>query len=62
MWVTTHSKQEVSDNTLKKKMSTTAQEMWALQLKKGEHYSSRNRLQEDHGGSSWENREKLDWV
>jgi hypothetical protein len=32
-WVTTHSKQEVSDNTLKK-VSTTAQERWALQLKK----------------------------
>jgi hypothetical protein len=32
--VTTHSKQEVSDNTLKKKVSTTAQEMWTLQLKK----------------------------
>jgi hypothetical protein len=28
-WVTTHSKQEVSDNTLKK-VSTTAQERWAL--------------------------------
>jgi hypothetical protein len=29
-------------------------------LKKGEHYSLRKRLQEDHEGSSWENREKLD--
>jgi hypothetical protein len=26
IWVTTHSKQEVSDNTLKKKVSTTTQE------------------------------------
>jgi hypothetical protein len=26
-------------------------------LKKGEHYSSRKYLQEDHEGSSWENRE-----
>jgi hypothetical protein len=49
--VTTHSKQEVNDNT----------------LKKDEHYSSRkmstiaqNSLQVDHEGSSWENREKLD--
>jgi hypothetical protein len=33
-WMTTHSKQEVSDNTLKKNMSTTAQERWTLQLKK----------------------------
>jgi hypothetical protein len=31
--VTTHSKQEVSDNTLKKNVSTTAQEMWAQYLK-----------------------------
>jgi hypothetical protein len=30
--------------------------MRALQLKKGEHYSSK-KLQEDHKGSSWENRE-----
>jgi hypothetical protein len=49
--VITHSKQEVSDNT----------------LKKGEHYNSRkvstaaqNSLQVDHKGSSWENKEKLD--
>jgi hypothetical protein len=27
-----------------------------------EHYNSRKRLQEDHEGSSWENREKLDWA
>jgi hypothetical protein len=54
MWVTTHSKQEVSDNTLNKR--------WVLQLKKCEHYSSRNKLQEDHEGSSWENRKKLDWT
>jgi hypothetical protein len=51
----------VSDNTLKirnwmtkhsRKVSTTAQKNWAQQLK--------NRLQEDHEGSSWENKEKLD--
>jgi hypothetical protein len=41
----------VSDNTLKK---------WALQLKRVEHNSSRRSWEEDHGGSSWENREKLD--
>jgi hypothetical protein len=29
-WVTTHSKQEESDNTLKKNVSTIAQEIWAL--------------------------------
>jgi hypothetical protein len=44
--VTTYSKQEVCDNTLKKKVSTTAQ----------------NSLQVDHEGSSWENRENLDWA
>jgi hypothetical protein len=42
--VTTHSKQEVS---------ITAQ-------KGVEHNSSRECFQEDHEGSSWENREKLD--
>jgi hypothetical protein len=31
-------------------------------LKKDEHYSSRKYLQENHEGSSWENREKLDWA
>jgi hypothetical protein len=35
-------------------MSTTTQKKWAQQLK--------NSLQVDHEGSSWENREKLDWV
>jgi hypothetical protein len=28
--------------------------------RKGEHYSSKECFQEDHEGSSWENREKLD--
>jgi hypothetical protein len=42
--VTTHSKQEVN---------TTAQ-------KRVEHNNSREYFQEDHEGSSWENREKLD--
>jgi hypothetical protein len=46
MWVTTHSKQEVS---------TTAQ-------KGVEHNNSKDCFQEDHEGSSWENREKLDWA
>jgi hypothetical protein len=46
MWVTTHSKQEVS---------ATAQ-------KGVEHSNSRERFQEYHEGSSWENREKLDWA
>jgi hypothetical protein len=46
IWVTTHSKQEVS---------TTTQ-------KRVEHNNSRKYFQEDHEGSSWENREKLDWV
>jgi hypothetical protein len=42
--VTTHSKQEVSTTT-----------------QKGvEHNSSRECFQEDHEGSSWENREKLE--
>jgi hypothetical protein len=50
--VTAHSKR-VSDNTLKN-VSITAQ--------KSEHYNSRKCLQEDHKWSSWENREKLDWV
>jgi hypothetical protein len=55
-WVTTHSKQEVSDNTLKTRSE------WQHTQEKSEHYSSRNGLQEDHEGSSWENREKLDWA
>jgi hypothetical protein len=48
MWVTTHSKQEVSDNTLKKKVSTTAQKRFTRRV--------------DHKRSSWENEEKLDWA
>jgi hypothetical protein len=31
-------------------------------LKNGEHYSSKKRLQEDHEGSSLENKEKLNWA
>jgi hypothetical protein len=31
-------------------------------LKNDEYYSSRKLLQEDHEGSNWENREKLDWA
>jgi hypothetical protein len=42
--MTTHSEQKVS---------TTAQ-------KEVEHNSSRKYFQEDHEGSSWENREKLE--
>jgi hypothetical protein len=50
--VITHSKKWVTTHS--KKVSTTAQEKWAQQLK--------NSLQVDHKGSSWENREKLDWT
>jgi hypothetical protein len=45
-WVTTRSKQE---------LSTTGQN-------RVEHNNSRICFQEDHEGSNWENREKLDWV
>jgi hypothetical protein len=41
-WVTTHSKQEVSDNTLKTRSEWQhTQERWTLQLKKNEHNSSK---------------------
>jgi hypothetical protein len=59
--VTTHSKLEWQHTQkgwalqLKKELSTTAQE-------RVKHNSSRKYFQEDHEGSSWENREKLDWA
>jgi hypothetical protein len=52
--VTTHSKRWVTTH------SKTRSEWQYTQ--KGEHYSSRKYLQEDHEGSSWENREKLGWA
>jgi hypothetical protein len=48
----THSKQEVSGNTFKK-VSTIAQKGVSTTAQE-------NIFQEDHEGSSWENREKLD--
>jgi hypothetical protein len=51
--VTTHSKKNKWQYTQKGKHYSS---------KRVEHYSSRKRLQEDHEGSSWENREKLDWT
>jgi hypothetical protein len=53
-----------NDNTLKKMSdnSLKTRSEWQHTQEKDEHYSSRNILQEDHEGSSWENREKLDWA
>jgi hypothetical protein len=50
-----------SDNILKNMSDNTLKTRSELQLKKGvEHNSSRECFQEDHEGSSWENREKLE--
>jgi hypothetical protein len=51
-WQHTQNKKWMTTHS--RKISTTAQEKWAQQLK--------NRLQEYHEGSSWENRDKLDWA
>jgi hypothetical protein len=35
---------------------------WQHTQEKGKHYNSKEYFQEDHEGSSWENREKQDWA
>jgi hypothetical protein len=52
--VTQHTQNKKWVTTHSRKVSTTTQEKWVQQLK--------NRLQEDHEWSSWENKEKLDWA
>jgi hypothetical protein len=44
-----------SDNTLKNVSGNTLKT-------RSEHYSSKMSFQKDHEGSSWENREKLEWA
>jgi hypothetical protein len=62
-----------SDNTLKKVSANTLKirsewqhtqdKKWVTtHSRKGEHYSSKECFQEDHEGSSWENKDKLDWA
>jgi hypothetical protein len=51
-WQHTQNKKWMTKHS--RNMSTTTQEKWAQQLK--------NKLQKDHEGSSWDNREKLDWA
>jgi 16S rRNA C1402 (ribose-2'-O) methylase RsmI len=53
---------KMSENTLKTKSEWQHIQKVSTTTQKCEHYNSRKRLQEYHEKSSWENREKLDWV
>jgi hypothetical protein len=50
-------------HTQKGEWQHTQNKKWVTtHSRKGEHYSSREFFQEDHEGSSWENRKKQDWA
>jgi hypothetical protein len=51
-----------SDNTLNTWVTTHSKIMSTTTQERVEHNSSRRSWEEDHEGSSWENREKLYWV
>jgi hypothetical protein len=50
-----------NDNTLKTWVTTHSKIINTTTQERVEHNNSRRSWEEDHEGSSWENREKLDW-